>query len=103
MDAVNNPGQLASKTTFKELYQPFRNKKNRLVPGVKEPHTGIEIDPLRMSGTPTIAGTRVPFDLITRLATDMSPEEIIEEYPHLDVDDVKHALSFEQAIGAHAS
>lgn len=54
MDAVNNPGQLASKTTFKELYQPFRNKKNRLVPGVKEPHTGIEIDPLRMSGTPTL-------------------------------------------------
>lgn len=48
MDAVNNPGQLASKTTFKELYQPFRNKKNRLVPGVKEPHTGIEIAPLRM-------------------------------------------------------
>ncbi|WP_315041167.1 DUF433 domain-containing protein [Corynebacterium argentoratense] len=103
MDAVNNPGQLASKTIFKELYQPFRNKKNRLVPGVKEPHTGIEIDPLRMSGTPTIAGTRVPFDLVTRLATDMSPEEIIEEYPHLDVDDVKHALSFEQAIEAHAS
>lgn len=103
MDAVNNPGQLASKTTFKELYQPFRNKKNRLVPGVKEPHTGIEIDPQRMSETPTIAGTRVPFDLVTRLATDMSPEEIIEEYPHLDVDDVKHALSFEQAIEAHAS
>lgn len=78
----------------------FRNLQGQLVPPLKHPHPGIEIDPNRLSGTPTVEGTRIPYDLIVTLAENMTPKEIIEEYPTLDEDGIQHALSFHQAIEA---
>jgi len=55
----------------------------------------IEVNPEIMAGKPVIAGTRVPIDLIMRLhAQGISTEEILEDYPHLEKDDIQAVLFY---------
>ncbi|MCX6089611.1 MAG: DUF433 domain-containing protein [Candidatus Atribacteria bacterium] len=47
-------------------------------------HERIEINPEIMFGKPVIKGTRITVELILRkLAGGMSPEEILQDHPHL--------------------
>lgn len=46
-------------------------------------------------GDPCIKGTRVPVTVIVgSLADDMTPDEIIEQYPPLTSDDIRAALAY---------
>lgn len=55
----------------------------------------ISIDPEVMAGKPVIRGTRVPVELIVRmLAQGISEQEILREYPHLQPEDIRAALSY---------
>lgn len=55
----------------------------------------ITIDPNICFGKPTIRGTRIWVSLILDLLADgMTPEEILAEYPHLKLDDVRAALAY---------
>ena len=59
------------------------------------PPSGIELDPGRLGGKPTIAGTRIGVDLILeKLADGESIEEILDDHPHLTRDQVVTAINY---------
>jgi uncharacterized protein (DUF433 family) len=55
----------------------------------------ISIDPNVCFGKPCIRGTRIWVSLILDfLASGMNIEEILTEYPHLEVEDIRAALAY---------
>lgn len=55
----------------------------------------IVVDQEIMAGKPVIKGTRIPVELILKLlAKGISKEEILEDYPQLDEEDIKAALEY---------
>ena len=55
----------------------------------------ISIDPNVCFGKPCIRGTRIWVSLILDfLASGMTPEEIMAEYPHLTKDDIRAAIAY---------
>lgn len=55
----------------------------------------ITIDPGKRGGKPCIRGLRITvYDILEYLASGMSVEEIIEDFPELERDDIFAALSF---------
>ena len=55
----------------------------------------ISIDPKVMAGKPVIQGTRIPVELIVRMLAQGIPEaDILREYPRLQPDDIRAALSY---------
>jgi len=60
-----------------------------------EPLTRITIDPEVMGGKPCIRGMRVTVGTIVGfIATGKTVENILEEYPYLENEDVMEALSY---------
>ena len=57
--------------------------------------TRITIDPEKMGGTPCIRGLRIPVaTVVGMIATGTTKEEILQEFPDLEPDDLKEALLF---------
>ena len=55
----------------------------------------ITIQAGKRGGKPCIRGMRITvYDILSWMALGMSPNEIIEEYPELQVEDIYAALSF---------
>ncbi|MDP2841233.1 MAG: DUF433 domain-containing protein [Candidatus Methanoperedens sp.] len=55
----------------------------------------ITIDPEVMSGQPCIRGLRIPVPLILRLlASGKTIFQILQDYPELEEEDIRQALSF---------
>ena len=55
----------------------------------------ITIDPEVMSGQPCIRGLRIPVPFILRLlASGKTNSQILKDYPELEEDDIRQALSF---------
>lgn len=55
----------------------------------------IVINPEIMAGKPVIKGTRIPVDLILKLLSQgMEAKEILDDYPHLTMSDIKAALLY---------
>lgn len=62
---------------------------------MKEYAQYISINPAIRFGKPCITGTRITVgDILTWLATGMTPQEIIEDYPALKDEHIKAALLF---------
>lgn len=62
----------------------------------------IEIDPAIMMGKPVIKGTRITVELIlSKLAEGATEAELLEDYPHLKIEDVRAAIAYRAASGAH--
>lgn len=62
----------------------------------------IEIDPGVMMGKPVIRGTRITVELILRkMAEGESESELLEDYPHLAVEDIRAAVAYGAASVAH--
>lgn len=102
LDLVENPGQFELKS-IEDIYKPFRNLNGRKVPHLLHPAEGIEIRIDRLGGTPTVAGTRVPFELVSELACgpdNLTPVEIEQLYPTVSVQDVDNVLSFSAELEA---
>jgi uncharacterized protein (DUF433 family) len=58
-------------------------------------HERIEINPDIMGGKPGIRGTRVPVETVLRkLGAGMTPEAIIDDHPHVTLDDIRAAQGF---------
>jgi uncharacterized protein (DUF433 family) len=58
-------------------------------------HERVVSDPAIMVGKPTIRGTRIPVEHILRqLGIGMSPEEVVDAYPSLTLEDVRAAQLF---------
>lgn len=55
----------------------------------------ITVNPKQMGGVPCIRGLRIPVaTVVNMVAGGMSPEEIVDELPPLDLEDVAAALRF---------
>jgi uncharacterized protein (DUF433 family) len=55
----------------------------------------ISIDPKVMAGKPVIRGARAPVELIVGMLAQGIPEaDILREYPRLQPDDIRAALSY---------
>lgn len=55
----------------------------------------INVDPNICMGQPTIRGTRITVAVILRMtAAGMAPGEIVQAYPELCEDDVRHAAAY---------
>jgi uncharacterized protein (DUF433 family) len=62
----------------------------------------IEINPKVMVGKPVIRGTRIPVELIIRLlGQGISEDEILRQYPHLELLDIRAALTYAAGVLAH--
>ncbi len=55
----------------------------------------ITFDPRIMGGRACIRGTRITVSLVVNLvANGMEQSEILEEYPDLEIDDIRQALKY---------
>lgn len=55
----------------------------------------ITIEPDKRSGKPCIRGLRMTVtDVLEYLAGGMTPEEIVEEFPDLTLEDIRACLAF---------
>ena len=55
----------------------------------------ITIDPNKRSGKPCIRNLRITvYDVLEYLASDMTVEEILDDFPDLTHDDIKAVLAF---------
>ena len=59
-----------------------------------QPHTRISIDPGVRGGSPVIEGTRIPADLVARLAKEDSVESVLDLYPSLTREDIEAAVEW---------
>lgn len=70
-------------------------KSKRVKNGQNKLLARIAYDPGVLGGKPVIKGTRISVALILNLlAHGMTPTEILDEYPHLKMDDVRAALEY---------
>jgi uncharacterized protein (DUF433 family) len=62
----------------------------------------IDINPAIMMGKPVIRGTRITVELILRkLAEGAGERELLEDYRHLTIDDIRAAVAYGAASVAH--
>ena len=55
----------------------------------------ITLDPEVRSGKPCIRGMRVTvYDVLDLLASDMTPEQIVTDFPYLTKEDIRACLAF---------
>jgi uncharacterized protein (DUF433 family) len=55
----------------------------------------VTVDPGVMLGQPVITGTRLPvYVIVQAIAAGDGPEELLEAYPFLTVQDIEAALSY---------
>ena len=61
----------------------------------------IQINPQIMTGKPVIQGTHIPVELVVRLlAQGVEEEEILQEYPRLELADIRAALMYAAQTGS---
>jgi uncharacterized protein (DUF433 family) len=62
----------------------------------------IEMNPAVMMGKPVIRGTRITVELLLcKLAEGETEAELLEDYPHLTVEDIRAAIAYGAASVAH--
>ena len=55
----------------------------------------ITIEPGKRSGKPCIRGLRITvYDVLEYLAAGMTPEQIVEDFPDLTLEDIRAVLAF---------
>ncbi len=63
----------------------------------------ITVDPEICAGRPCIRGMRIRVkDILEMLASEMSSEEILKEFPYLEKEDIQAALQFAAEQNGHA-
>src|SRR5207247_2042794 len=59
----------------------------------------ILVDPNILAGKPMIKGTRIPVKVVLkRLAENLNPRTLFEEYPRLTEEDVKATLNYAEQL-----
>jgi uncharacterized protein (DUF433 family) len=62
-------------------------------------HPRIAIDPAICGGRPTIAGTRMRVtDILEALASGVSEEEIVRDFPYVKLEDIRACLAYAASI-----
>lgn len=62
----------------------------------------ITIDPAVLGGQPCIRGLRMRVgDILDLLASDMTTQDILRDYPYLEADDIRAALAHAVRLDGH--
>jgi len=57
--------------------------------------TRITVEANKMGGVPCIRGLRVPVATVVAMVADgMTEQEILQDYPYLEAEDIKEALQY---------
>jgi len=60
----------------------------------------ITIEPYKMGGKPCIRGMRITvYDILDYLASGMSEDDILRDFPYLTREDIRASLAFAADIG----
>lgn len=58
-------------------------------------YTRITVEPDKMGGVPCIRGLRIPVaTVVGMVANGMTEEEILKDYPDLEIEDIREALRY---------
>ena len=102
IDLVSNKGQYVM-FTLEEIFREFTNFAGNKVVDFERPLPHLEVNPRRMGGWPTIAGTRVPYDAISDLLDDgfYSLEDVQHFYPTVEPLEARDAIRFSELVESH--
>ena len=103
IDVAKEPGQEVL-GTLENVFGAFVTRRKKKVDPLLHPRPGVEVNPDRLGGWPTISGTRIPFDTIARLVEDGSvdPEDAERYYPGVSADAAQDALDYYQSVAGAA-
>jgi uncharacterized protein (DUF433 family) len=104
IDLAKNPGQTTI-GTLADVFAEFETVSKRRVDPLLRPREGVEVNPAKLGGWPTITGTRIPFDLVAALVSDgtISPEKVADYYPGVSADAARDALDYQESISGEAA
>ncbi|MBD8218108.1 DUF433 domain-containing protein [Microbacterium sp. CFBP 13617] len=99
IELAAQPGQ-TTVGSLNDVFEEFTTARNKRVEPLLHPRRGVEVNPSRLGGWPTITGTRIPFDLVAELVGDGSvpPERVDDFYPGVTADDARDALDYHRSI-----
>lgn len=101
VETVESPGQGAFQVVMEDIMATFTTAAGQRVPALLEPEKGLQVDPDRCSGMPTVGDTRIPYHLVGSLAADgMSNERIRFWYPLATDEQIEGALKLSEAVRA---
>jgi uncharacterized protein (DUF433 family)/DNA-binding transcriptional MerR regulator len=101
IDLVNHPGQ-RQLLAVSDVIEPFTARPGVVLPDLLHPRNNIEVDPETQGGTPVIAGTRVPYDVVAALVEDgVPPEKIADYYPAVTASAARDALDFSRYVDSY--
>lgn len=74
---------------------PESSPDRRAARGYRCRHGRITVDPAVMGGVPCLRGLRIPVaTVVNMVAGGMSAQQIVDEFPPLEIEDVAAALRF---------
>lgn len=99
IDLLNEPGQ-STVGTLEDFFAEFETKNHRKVDPLLHPRAGVELNPAKLGGWPTIVGTRLPYDIVATLIEDGSvkPSEVSRYYPGVSESAAADALNYQQSV-----
>jgi uncharacterized protein (DUF433 family) len=101
VETAESPGQDAIKVVMEDIFAAFVTDGGRTVPALLSPAKGIQVDPERCSGVPTVGSTRIPYHLVGSLAADgMTNDEIRFWYPPASDEQIAGAMELAEAVRA---
>ena len=101
VETADSPGQGAFKVVMDDIFAEFVTDNGRKVPELLAPAKGIRIDPDRCSGVPTVGESRIPYNLVSSLASDgMTNDQIRIWYPPATDEQITGAIELSEAVNA---
>lgn len=98
MDLTLSPGQHVIAEMI-DILDSFQGAHERQVVPLRRPKPGIEVDPDIRGGYPVIAGTRVPYDVVSSLVQDgLAPEDVVSYYPSVSPAAARGARDFAEYV-----
>jgi uncharacterized protein (DUF433 family) len=99
VDIDREPGQTVLGRVG-EIFAAFETLNGKRVDDLMHPRAGVEVNPDRLGGWPTIRGTRIPYDVIARLVADgsVSPDRVADHYPGVTTQDALDALDYSRSV-----
>jgi uncharacterized protein (DUF433 family)/DNA-binding transcriptional MerR regulator len=101
IDLVKKPGQRDS-FTFDEIMDSFKDFKDREVVDFRRPSEHVELNFSRLGGWPTVAGTRIPYDLVANLVDHKTifEDDVPDYFPSVSADAARDVVAFDQKVKA---
>ena len=102
MDLVKSPGQFQF-LSFDDVTAPFVTKGGTSVVDLKRPRPRLRVNEHTRGGWPTIAGTRIDYDVIAQVVDgeEITVEDVDRFYPGVSAEAALDALDFDREVAEH--